>query len=124
MINCTLEHDQVEDENTGLYTHGQIITDPIYGQFLCNCCLTNATKLKLQHNVKILLVEMMRVTGKEIAENVTRLTKVIPTSHVTAKCEQLQNIIHRLWKVVKRVEEREKRRERRMVGKRTILVLM
>jgi len=33
-------------------------------------------------------------------------------------------VIHRLWKVLNRVEERERRRERRMVGKRTILVLM
>jgi hypothetical protein len=33
-------------------------------------------------------------------------------------------MIRRLWKVLKRVEEREKRRERRIVGKRMILVLM
>jgi membrane protein implicated in regulation of membrane protease activity len=33
-------------------------------------------------------------------------------------------IIYTLWKVLKRVEERERRRERRMVGKRMILVLM
>jgi len=32
--------------------------------------------------------------------------------------------LYRLWKVLKRVEEREKRRERRMVGKRMIHVLM
>jgi hypothetical protein len=32
--------------------------------------------------------------------------------------------MHRLWKNLKRVEERERRRERRMVGKRMILVLM
>ena len=66
----------------------------------------------------------MRVTGKEIAEYVIRLTKVIPTSHVMARYEQLLIIIHRLWNVLKRVEEREKRRERRMVGKKIILVLM
>jgi len=43
---------------------------------------------------------------------------------VKASPEQLLIIIHRLWKVLKMVEEREKRRERRMVGKRMILVLM
>jgi len=41
-----------------------------------------------------------------------------------ARREQLLIIIHRLWKVLKRVEEREWRRERWMVGKRMILVLM
>jgi len=38
-----------------------------------------------------------------------------------ARCVQLIIIIHRLWKVLKRVEERW---ERRMVGNRMILVLM
>jgi len=38
-----------------------------------------------------------------------------------ARREQLLIIIHRLWKVLKRVEEREMGRERRMVGKRMIL---
>jgi hypothetical protein len=33
-------------------------------------------------------------------------------------------IIHRLWKVLKTVEERERRRDRRMVGKRMILGLI
>jgi hypothetical protein len=47
-----------------------------------------------------------------------------PASRVKARCEQLLIIIHPLWKVLKRVEERVKRRERRMVGKRMILVLM
>jgi hypothetical protein len=62
--------------------------------------------------------------GKEIAEHIIRPTKVILASRVKARCEQLLIIIHRLWKVLKRVEEREKRREKRMVGKRMILVLM
>jgi len=37
---------------------------------------------------------------------------------------QLLIIIHRIWNVLNRVKEREKRRKRRMVGKRMILVLM
>jgi hypothetical protein len=34
--------------------------------------------LKLGHNVKIFVGEMKRAMGKEIAEHVIRLTKVIP----------------------------------------------
>jgi len=108
----------------GIYKHRQMINDPIYGQISYNCYLSNAFKLKLGCNVKIIVVEMMRATGKEIAEHVSRPTKVIRTSRVKARREQLLIILHRLWKVLKRVEEREKRRERRMVGTRMILVLM
>jgi len=67
------------------------------------------------------LVKMKQATGMEIAEHVIRLAKVIAASHVKARCAQLLIIIHRLSKVLTRVEER---RERRMVGKRMILVLM
>jgi len=108
----------------GFSKHGQIINNPIYGQISYNCCLSNAFKLKLEHKVKLFLVEVMRVTGKEIAEHVIWVTKVIPASRVNARHEQLQIIIHRLWKVLKRVAKREKRREWRMVGERMILVLM
>jgi len=124
MFKCTLQWDKMEEEYMGLYTHGQVINDPIHGQISYNCCLSNAFKSKIGHNVKIFLVEMMRATGKEIAEHVSMLTKVIPTSRVKARREQLLIIIHRLWKILKRVEKMEKRRERRMVGKRMILVLM
>jgi len=124
MFKCTLEQDELEEEYMGIYKHGQMINDPIYGQILYNYCLSNAFKLKLGHNVKLFVVGMMRATGKEIAEHVIRLTKVIRASHVKARREQLLIIIHRHWKVLKRVEEREKRRERRMVGTRMILVLM
>jgi len=74
--------------------------------------------------VKIFVVEMMRATGKKIAKHVIRLTKVICICRVKARREQLLISIHKHWKVLKRVEEREKRRERRMVGTRMILVLM
>jgi len=77
--------------------------------------------LNLGHNPKIFLVITRRVTGKEIAEHVIRPAKVIPTLHVKARCVQLLIIIHRLWKVLKRVEDM---RESRMVGTRMILVLM
>jgi len=124
IFNCTLEQDELEEEYMGIYKHGQMIDDPIYVQISYNCYLSNAFKSKLGHNVKIIVVEMMTATGKEIAEHVTRPRKVIRTSRVKARCEQLLIILHRLWKVLKRVEEREKRRERRMGGMRMILVLM
>ena len=54
-----------------------MINDPIYGQISYNWYLPNAFKLKLGHNVKIFVVEMMRATGKETAEHIIRLTKVI-----------------------------------------------
>jgi hypothetical protein len=83
-----------------------MIMDPIYGQISYNCCLSNAFKLKLGYNLKIFLVEIKSPTEKEIAKHVIRPTKVIPASRVTARCAQLLIIIHRLWKVLKRVEER------------------
>jgi hypothetical protein len=107
-----------------LYKHWQMIDDPIYGQISYNCCLSNAFKLKLGHHMKTVLVEMLRATGKEIAEQIIGPTKVIPTSSVKARFEQLLIMVCRLWMVLKRVEEREKTRERRMVGKTMILVLM
>jgi len=47
--------------------------------------------------------------------------KVIPSTRDKAGCAQRLMIIHRLWQVLMRVEER---RGRRMVGKRMMLVLM
>ena len=61
------------------------------------------------------------MTGKKIAKHVIRPAKVIPTNHVKSRYVQLPIIIHKVWKVLKRVEET---RQRRMVGKRIILVLM
>jgi len=118
---CTLEQAELDEEYMRLYTNQQMITDPIYGQISYKCCLPNAFKLKLGHNPKILLPEMKRATGKEIAEHIIRPAKVIPASRVKARCEQLLIIIHRHWKVRKRVEEW---RERRILGMRMILVLM
>jgi hypothetical protein len=55
---CTLERNVLEQEYMGLYSNRQMIMDPIYGQISFNCCLSEAFKLKLGHNPKILLVEM------------------------------------------------------------------
>jgi len=89
MFKCTLEQDELEEEYMGIYKHGQMIKDQIYGQISYNCCLSNAFKLKLGHNVKICVVQMMRATGKEIAEHVIRPTKVIRASRVMTRREQL-----------------------------------
>jgi len=118
---CTLEQAELDEEYLGLVTYPQMIMNAIYGQILYTCWLSNAFKLKLGHDTKIIVVKMMRATGKEIAEHIIIPAKVIPASHVKARCAQLLIINHRHWKVLKRVEER---RERRMVGKRMILVLM
>jgi hypothetical protein len=61
----------------GIYKHWQMIIVPIYCQNVYNCCLSNAFKLKLGHNLKIFLAEMMRARGKEIAEHVSMPTMVI-----------------------------------------------
>jgi len=78
MFKCTLQWDELEEEYMGIYKHGQIINDPIYALISYNCCLSNAFKSKLGHNVKILVGEMKRAPGKEIAEHVIRPTKIIP----------------------------------------------
>jgi len=95
--------------------------DHIYCQISYTCCNSNVFKLRFGHNPNQNLVEIKRASEKKIAEHIIRPAKAIPTSHVKARCAQLLIITHRLWKVLKRVEER---RERRMVGKRIILVSM
>jgi len=87
MFQCTLEQKELEEGNMGLYSHGQMINVPIYGQISYNCCLSNAFRLNLGHNVKIFLVEIVRATGKEIAEHVIRPTKVISASCDKARCK-------------------------------------
>jgi len=67
----------------GLYTPGQMMNDPRYGQISFNSSLSNAFKLKLGHNVKLFLVDMKAVTRKDTAEHVMRPAKVIPASLVT-----------------------------------------
>jgi len=74
MFKCILEQDELEEEYMGIYKQGQMINDPIYGQISYNCCLSNAFKLKLGHNVKIFVIEMIRATGKEIAKHIIRPT--------------------------------------------------
>jgi hypothetical protein len=78
-----LTQEELDEEYMGLYTPGQMMNDPLYGQISYNSSLSNAFKLKLGHDVQLFLVEMTAATGKEIAENVMRPAKVIPASIVT-----------------------------------------
>jgi hypothetical protein len=74
-----LTQEELHKEYIGLYAPGQM-NDPLYGQIPYNSSLSNTFKLKLWHNVKLFLIEMMAATGKDIAEHVMRPAKVIPTS--------------------------------------------
>jgi hypothetical protein len=78
IFKCTLEQDELEEEFMGIYKHGQIVNDSIYGQISYNCCLSNTFKLKHGHNGKAIVVEIMRVTGKETDQPGIGPRKVIP----------------------------------------------
>jgi hypothetical protein len=80
LYKCNLTKEELDEEYMGLYTLGQIINDPLHDQISYNSALSNAFKLKLGHNVNLFLVEMKAETGKDIAERVLRLGKVIPAS--------------------------------------------
>jgi len=81
-----------------------MINDPIYGQILYNCCLSNAFKLKLGHNEMIFGLEMMKKPGVGDCQAHNWNEKGNSTSRVQATREQLLIIIHRLSKVLKRVK--------------------
>jgi hypothetical protein len=83
LYKCNLTQEELDEEYMGLYAPGQMMNDPLYGQISYNSSLSNAFKLKLGHDVQLFLVEMKAATGKEIAEHVMRLAKVIPASLVT-----------------------------------------
>jgi len=78
-----LTQEELDEEYMGLYTLGQMMNDPLYGQISYNSSLSNAFKLKLGHDVQLFLVEMKAATGKNIAEHVMRPAKVISASLVT-----------------------------------------
>jgi hypothetical protein len=59
-----------------------MMNEPLYGQMSYNSSLSYAFKLKLGHDVQLFLVEMKAAPGKEIAEHVIRLAKVILASLV------------------------------------------
>jgi hypothetical protein len=42
IVKCTLEQDELDEENMGIYQHGEMINDAIYGQISYNCCHSDA----------------------------------------------------------------------------------
>jgi hypothetical protein len=59
---------ELDEEYMGLFTPGQKLNDPPYGQISHISSLSNGYQLKLGHNVELLLVEMHAATGRDIAE--------------------------------------------------------
>jgi len=112
---------ELETEYMGIYTNEQMVMHSIYGQISYNCCLSNALQLKLGHHLKIFLVKIRGGIRMEISDHAIQPAKVIRTSQVQARYAHLLLISHTLRNVLKRVEDR---RERRIAGKRMLLVLM
>jgi len=75
---CNMTQQVFDRKYMGLYPPGQMMNDPLYGQISYDSSLSNAFKLKLGHNEKLVLVEMKTATGKDIAEHIMRPVKVIP----------------------------------------------
>jgi len=50
IFKCILEQEELDEVYMGLYTHWQMMNDPIHGQISYNCCLSYDLKLKLGHN--------------------------------------------------------------------------
>ena len=82
----------------GLYAPGQMMNDPLYGWITYDSSLSNAFKLKLGHNLQLLLVEMNAATGKDIVDHVVRPAKVIPSSLDMVSNAPLLIGILRLWR--------------------------
>jgi len=105
----------------GLYAPGQTMNDCLSSQISFNRSLSNAFKLNLGHDVKLFLIEMKAATGKDIAEHVIRLVKVIPTSLVPVSYTPVLICLLRLQREPMKMKEWWIRRQ---VGKRLIVVIM
>jgi len=97
-----LTQEEVEEGYMWLYTPGQMMNNPLYGQISYNSSLSNAFKLKLGHNVKLFWVELHVPTGKEIAVHVMKPAKVIHTSLFTVSYADCYSVFldfrKRWWK--------------------------
>jgi hypothetical protein len=122
LYKCNLTQEELDEEYMGLYTPGQMLNDPLYGQISYNSSLSNAFKLKLGHNVQLFLVEMKAATGKDIAEHVIRPAKVIPASLDMVSYAPLLISILRLRRYQMKMKEWWMRRQQ--VGKRLTVVIM
>jgi len=76
-----LTQEELHKEEMGLYSPGQIMNDPLYGQISYKSSLSIAFKLKVGSNLKQFWVEMTAAAGKNIAKHVMRPVMVIPASH-------------------------------------------
>jgi len=58
LYKCNLMQEELHEEYMGLFTPGQMMNDPLFGQISYNSSLSNAFKMKLGHNVTLFLVKM------------------------------------------------------------------
>jgi hypothetical protein len=59
-----LTQEALDEKYMGLYTPGQMMNNPLYGQISYNSSLSNAFKLKLGQNVKLFVVEQKAAQGR------------------------------------------------------------
>jgi hypothetical protein len=59
-----LTQEALDEKYMGLYTPGQMMNNPLYGQISYNSSLSNAFKLKLGQNVKLFLVDQKAAQGR------------------------------------------------------------
>jgi hypothetical protein len=71
--------------------------------------------------LKILLAEKNRATGKEIVNHGNRLSIEMPASRIQGRCSVPTIISHRLWIILRMVEDWS---NRRLVRNRIICALM
>jgi len=95
---CNLTQEEVDEEYIRLYAPGQLMNDPLYGQISYPRSLSDAFKLKLRPNVKLLLIEMKTAVEKDIAEHVIGPAKVIPAHLVSVSDAPLLISILTLWR--------------------------
>jgi hypothetical protein len=98
-----------------------MINDSVYQQISSHSSHSNAFKLRLQYNLKLMLVEMKAATWKNIAEYSIRPAKMIPASHVMVHYAALPMRIVTLWRDSPKMKEWLMRPQ---VGKRFVVVSM
>jgi len=64
-----LMQEELDEEYMGLYAPGQTMNHRLSAQISSNSSLSNAFKLKLEHDVNLVLVEIKAATGNDIAEH-------------------------------------------------------
>jgi len=102
IFRCIQEENQLDKAYVWVYTDGQMMNDPVYGQILYDFCLWHTFKLKLGHSVKISFVEMRSAGGKEIAEHLMKTAMIIPAHLVKPQSYAwILIFIHRLSQILK-----------------------